>query len=398
MVAQKMNNALISILLFSVISLMLASSARAYVSFTYTYSLSPSVVEPGSRANIILTLNNVGTDFSGRTTVTIAPTSAVNPDTTTFDLQTIKSSGSAQIVIPVSISLDAAEGTNVVPFKISYSVGDQAGSTITDGSMSISITKRTLVQLVNVTYDKETIQRGDTVSMTLIVENAGKGQIRDLVISLRNFSLPIAPLSGDTEKFLGTIGSGTTASAVFDFIVNTNAETIAYTMPVTVTYYDGSGTYHSDLKFVGMQIYGKPEFVVNLESIENAYSGGTARATISISNRGTGSAKFLSVNFDSGLQVMPKDNYVGDLDPDDSSTIGVDIDLGSIVPGRHSMVVVMHYKDSYNKEFVENAVLDFDVGMLPFTVPLTMQIIIAGAVIAILYWKRSFIKSLFKRK
>jgi len=388
----------IILIAFSLFSLLFfVSSASAYVSLTFSSTTIPTTIEPGSKANLLLTISNTGTEVATSPQLAIKPSAYITADIGVFNLPTISAAGSTQITIPITISSSAPEGTVALPFTVSYNVGSSAGTVSADNSASITITKRTILQISDVTYDKSIIQRGDTIKITITLQNVGKGQVKDLVISLRNFSLPIVPASSDTEKFVGTLDSSQKASVSFDLVVSNNADVVTYSIPVSLSYYDDTGSLHSDIKYVGLKITGIPDFVVAIEKEENIYSGAQGTITVSIANIGTGPAKFVTAYATADdVDINPKINYVGNLDPDDTNTVVLDVN--PMKTGNHQLVFHLSYKDSYNQGFTKDYPLEFSVGGAPIQIPLPFQILIVVAILAIIYWKRSSLMKLIKRK
>jgi hypothetical protein len=388
----------IKLIAFSLFSLLFfASSVSAYVSLTFSSTTIPTTIEPGSKANLLLTISNTGTEVATSPQLVVKSSTYVSADIAVFNLPTISAAGSTQITIPITISSSAPEGTVALPFTVSYNVGSSAGTVSADNSASITITKRTILQIADVTYDKTIIQRGDTIRMTITLQNVGRGQVKDLVISLRNFTLPIVPASSDTEKFVGTLNQDEKASVNFDLVVSNNADVVTYSIPVSLSYYDDIGSVHSETKYVGLKITGIPDFVVAIEKEENIYSGTRGTITVSIANIGTGPAKFLTAyaTADDG-DVNPKTNYVGNMDPDDTNT--VPLDATPMKTGNHQLTLHLSYKDSYNQDFTKDYPLEFTVGTTPIQISLPFQILIVVAILVIIYWKRSSLMRLIKRK
>lgn len=383
---------------FSLFSLLFfASSAQAYVSLTFSSTAIPTTISPGTKANLLLTIINTGTDFAASPQLTVKSSPYVTADIPVFNLPTLNVGGSTQITIPITVAPNAPEGTVALPFTIAYTVGNNVGTVSADNSASITITKRTLLQITNVSYSN-IVQRGNTFTMTITLQNVGSGQVKDLVVSLRNFSLPIVPASTDTEKFVGTLNSGQTTAVSFDLTANNNADTVTYSVPVSLSYYDDQGNIHTDTKFVGLRITGIPEFVVALDSTDNIFAGQINKMSVTISNVGTGSAEFLTVDIDSGQDVSPQTSYLGTLNPDDSSTISMNVNLAGKSADMKFLNITLTYKDTYNQEYVENKLVHFNAMNAPVQISTNYAIIIIVILAAIVYWKRNFFKSLLKRK
>lgn len=391
---------ILTVLAFSLItSAIFASSALAYVSLTFSSSTIPSTIDPGSSGNLLLTITNTGTDLATQATLTVQSSPFVTATTATFNLGTLNAGGSSQVTIPITISSNAPEGTVALPVTVTYSVGSTVGTVTAQNSATIIVTKRTLLQITNVSYDEMQIQRGDTVKMSVTLMNVGSGQVKDLTVALRNFSnLPISPASTDTESFVGTLNAGQSTTVSFDLIVSTTADTVPYSIPISLSFFDDQGNSVVDTKFAGLKIVGIPDFVVSIDKLDNVYAGTSGTITISIANDGTGSAKYVTAYATaSDSDVSPMTTYVGNMDPDDTNTINVGI--SPLKAGTHDITVHLAYKDSYNQELSKDYPLSFTVTSAPIQIPLTIQVLIVLIVLAIAYVKRnSLIKLLLRRK
>jgi len=374
------------------------SPAMAYVSLTFSSSTIPSTIVPGSSGNLLLTITDVGTDFAGQAVLTLQSSPYVTASVTTFNLGTISAGGSSQITIPITVSSNAPEGTIALPVTVTYNVGTTAGTVTTQNSATIAVTKRTLLQITNVTYDKSEIQRGDTMTMSITLKNVGGGQVKDLTVALRNFSnIPLSPASTDTEIFIGTLNPGQSKTASFNLIVSTSADIIPYSIPVTLSYFDDQGNSQREIKYAGLKIVGIPDFVVSIEKSDNIFAGASGTLSLSIANDGTGSAKYVTASATaSDSDVSPNTNYVGNMDPDDTNT--VNFDISPLTPGKHEVTLHLTYKDSYNQDFSKDYPLTFTVTSAPIQISSTVQIVIILAVLAIAYWKRSTLMKLLRRK
>jgi len=381
-----------------IVLLILPTLTKAYVSLSVSSLTTPTIIEPGDQANLILTISNAGNDYARNVKLTILSHSFITPSTNFYDLQTIGPSGSVQVTVPIKISSGATVGTTALPFTIEYSEGSSTGTIKIQNSVSITITKRAFVEVGNVTYDKQFIQPGDVVKTSIEMQNVGRSKIKDLIVSLSNDSLPFVPLDSGTSIFIGNLNPREKSIATFDLIINIDAKTIAYNLPLNLAYYDESGSLHSDTKYVGLKISGRPDFVVTVEKLENMFAGNTGKITISIANRGTATAQFLTVNFVSDLNFLQKENYIGNLDPDDTGTISSDVILRNNMPGKYFVTLKLFYKDPYNQEFSEDRTLEVEVLKQPVEIPFSYQIILILLVLGVLYWKRNNIIQFFKRK
>jgi len=378
---------------------MFTKPASAYVSLSVSSQLVPSTIGPGDSGNLILTISNGGTSYARRVELNIKSHSFVSFGQKKYELQTIAPSSSAQISVPITVSSSIPEGTTSIFFSITYAEGDATGTNTVETSTSISVSRRSLVQVENVSWSEEIIEPGDIIDVDIDIKNVGSGSVKDMTVILGNESQPFVSASGDIEVYVGDLPSRQTSTASFSIIVSKNANTVAYRVPVTIKYYDEAGTSHTDVKYVGLKISGKPEFVVTLEDDSKMFTGSAGELTLSMANRGTASANYLTVTFDSNLEITPKEYYMGNLDPDDYETITLEVKLAKVPAGKRSMNIEMRYKDPYNQEMTESASLEFTVYSIPpIQISPTTQVIVVVVLIIVIYWKRTFFIKLFKKK
>jgi len=366
----------------------------AYVSLTVSGISVPASIEPGESGNLVLTIENSGTEYARSVKLVISPHSMISFGTSQYSLQTIAPGSSTQVSVPMTVSSSATEGATSVFLSVEYNEGSSTGSVTTQSSVSVSITKRSLIEITNVSYNDQLIEQGDVVKMVVQLKNVGSGRIKDMVVALKNRSQPFVSAGGDMERYLGSLQPNQYATADFDIIINKDAETKAYSVPVTLTYYDESGAVHAEERYVGLKVSGLPDFVVTLESQSNMYAGSAGELTVSVANRGTATAAYLLANFDSTYDIIPKEYYIGDLDQDSYETITLDISLKGVAAGKHSLGINLSYKDPYNQELAAAESVDFTVQPQPAFSFSLMQTIIMAALAVIIIWKRKFLRSL----
>jgi len=374
------------------------SFVSAYVSLSFSATTIPSSVEPGQKANVLITITNAGNEAATNLNLNVKSSQYVTVENQFFSVGSLNPSGSTTITVPVTILRNSPEGSTSIPITANYNVGTSAGTISSDNSVIIKITRRPLLQVVYTQYDKEVIQKGNTVTMTIGLQNKGGGRIKDLTVALRNFTLPIVPADTDTEKIYSSLESGQILNISFNLFVNQNAQTIVYSVPITVSFYDEQGTLYTDTKYSGLKVSGVPDFVVSLERLDNFFQGTKGRASITIANRGSGTAYFLTAYSTSDLNLEPTVSYIGNLDPDDTSSLVLDSNLGEASKGIHKLNVTLLYKDSYNEQFSKEYLINLDVQSKPFEMPLIVQVVIVVVALILSYLKRNEIKKIVLRK
>jgi len=372
--------------------------AATYVSLVVSGATVPSTLGPGESGNLVLTVSNTGTAYARNVKLFVKPQASVAFTQQSYDLQTIAPSGSVQVSVPVKIASTATEGATSVFLSLTYNEGDTVGAVTIETSVPLAISKRSLVQIESVSWGKDMVQPGDVVEATLLVRNAGNSDLSYMTVTLDDSSQPFVAAAGATEAYVGSLPTSVAKEAKFSIIVNRDAKTVAYRIPVSIGYYDESGTLHTDTKYIGLKVSGRPDFVVTLEDDSRAYAGAEGELTISIANRGTATANFLTLKFDSGLEITPAEYYIGNLDPDDYQTVKVNAEFAGLAAGMHKLSMYMEYKDPYNVELSRNASVDFRLRNLPAGSISPLMLVVLAVIAAALFWKRKRIIELVRRK
>ena len=254
-----------SLILFFLFSNFLVSAQG--VSFTFTSETVPASLEPGENGNLILTITNSGSTSADNVRLNFQPNQFIALQQTSYDLQSLSAGKSVQIVVPLTVSNSVTEGITSLSFSINYL--DSGFTKTVQNYVPISINTRSLIEIKNVTYSKEIISRGNTVDMNVTFQDVGEGKIKDLIVSMKNFTLPFVPAETDTESFVGDVDLSTERTVTFKIIINLDAETKAYSIPISFSYFDQLGNPRSDVKFVGLKISGTPEFIVTVDKTES---------------------------------------------------------------------------------------------------------------------------------
>jgi hypothetical protein len=378
-------------------------AATAYASLGVTATFSPSGIGPGESGNMILTIANSGTAYARNVKLTVRTNSILTFGQQQFDLQTISPASSVQVSVPVSVQSSATQNTASIFLSISYQEGDNAGTSTIESSVSMPISSRMFVEVQGVTFSETVIQPGDVVDISVSLKNVGQGALKSATAMLDGTALPFVSASGDNDKFLGDLASGSSQTVRFSIILNKNAQTTAYSVPLVLNYYDDSGVLHTDTKYIGIKVTGIPDFVVAFESGDNMFAGSEGELTISIANRGTATANYLTLTFDSdgsqdNMFIQPSGYYVGNLDPDDFQTVKLTVDLTGLQPGKKTLGITMQYKDPYNKEMTKTDEVGFTVYPRQESGSLSLVVVVLAAIAAVLVWKRRAVMKMLGRK
>ena len=332
------------ILLISMICMILLSSAvLASVSLDVSWSTAVDTLRPGAETTIDLAISNTGT--TSLTNVVVKPTGGPDISVTSghVELGGLLASGSGQASIAIRADEDAKSRTSYVSLVVDYYTG--TSSYTKTFSIPVTIKREPILQIINVKYN-DTISPGKTLWIIFDIKNSGVGPARDLVVTLNQSDVfTITESAG--EIVIDELGGGRTEELGFMITIDPDADIGINSIPITLAYYDETGiNEYSETKYIGLTVAGKIDFVVTVDSA----SGGTSMITIS--NRGTGSAEYLTVKATVGN--VYKEFYIGSLDSDDSETIEIPQPR---VAGEYELILELDYKDKFNTEYTEEKIV-----------------------------------------
>ncbi|MBU3904840.1 MAG: hypothetical protein KJ906_01680 [Nanoarchaeota archaeon] len=331
------------ILISMVCMILLSSAVLASVSLDVSWSTAVSTLRPGAATTIDLVISNTGT--TSLTNVVIKSSGGPDLSVTSgqIELGGLLASGTAQGSITVKADEDAISRTSYVNLIVDYYTGtSQYSKTFT---IPITIKRAPILQIVNVKYN-DTISPGKTIWLTFDVKNSGQGPAKDLVVTLNQSDVFTIPESAG-EIVIDELGGGKTTDLGFMITIDPDADIGINSVPITLGYYDETRVnQYSETKYIGLTVAGKIDFVVTVDSA----IGGTSLVTIS--NRGTGSAEYLTVT--ATADKVSKEFYIGTLDSDDSETIEIPQPRSV---GEYELTLNLDYKDLFNNEYSEDKIV-----------------------------------------
>ncbi len=128
-------------------------------------------------------------------------------------------------------SEDAVPGIYSFRYELSY--GSENYTVREDGNFSVTlIADKAKINLASVKTNPVLPYLGDTVELTIRIENYGRGSANSLKVSAEH------PFLGTKEAFLGTLDSEEDAPAVFTFITDKAGE---FEFPIKISYADDYG-------------------------------------------------------------------------------------------------------------------------------------------------------------
>lgn len=217
-----------------------------------------------------------------------------------------------------------------------------------------------------VTLEPEILSPGSKGKLTLLLKNNAGTFLSDvnIVLGLTNESIPLVPIGSTVTKNIPRIEANSEYEVTYDLFVLADAESKAYRLPVSITYYDASGVNYSRTNYIGVLIGAEPEYLLSLKSSDARQKGSNGKVVVSISNTGPSDLKFLSINLlpsEEYVVVSADEQYIGNLESDDYETAEYDIHVNKGEDGIVKLMVGLEYKDSYNNLIEKTEVLEMKI-------------------------------------
>ena len=135
------------------------------------------------------------------------------------------------ITYHMRVADNAQPGTHVIKTRLSY--GTRDSFIIKNGEISFEVIgKKAEINIASIKTNPVLPIEGDTVELTMRIENSGEGDAKSLKVFADH------PFKGIKQSFIGTLGSGEDGPAIFTFITSELGE---FEFPVTIFYYDDFG-------------------------------------------------------------------------------------------------------------------------------------------------------------
>lgn len=267
------------------------------------------------------------------------------------------------------------------------------------------------VFLKNYTLSKSSILAGDTITLTLYVENSSDREVRNLKVSLAAIPAEnstsgtvFSPVNSSNSFYVERIKAKNTYTKSINIYVDPNATAKTYLVPVEILYEDQQGTSYSVSEMVNIPVLQESRLqVIGVETPPAAAVGEPAAVTAEFVNAGKVALKNLLVTVE------------GDFPKENASYFLASFEIGQseffqayIIPEAEGLLegkVVFRYMDNTNQEVVEEWPFQIDVqpaGMqgdeepMPADPPasgfnywlLLIPVVLVLAVVGVVFWRR----------
>ena len=258
-----------------------------------------------------------------------------------------------QILLMYRIKVDEKVAANDNPLRLRYVTPN--GQWVSE-PFDISVEELEAVLTIDsVKLEPNLFNQGEVGKVTLSLHNYASTFLKDITLDLDiDESEVFTPVGSTTEKKINALSGGEVRDVSFDLIVNADASSKAYKVPLNIKYYDSAGTEMTKTDYVGVLVGAKPDYRLDMEDTEVFTSGSSGDVVVSISNVGASEMKYVA------LELQESDDYdvilsnrvqLGNLDSDDFETAQFKIYAKSSKSFPLKLNVI--YNDAYNKKYVD---------------------------------------------
>ncbi|MFH1209659.1 MAG: hypothetical protein V1663_02630 [archaeon] len=324
-----------------------SSSSFRFEALKYT----PYPVTPGDYFEIWVKVTNTGNNDMSNVEFQLVeeyPFSVYESDTVERNFGELNKNTQVILKYKVRVADSAIESTENLKIK----ARSDSSSSWLIYYLPIEIrTRQSTVEAI-ITSEPERIVPGEPAKINVKIQNTQNSLMRDINVKIDFSGMPFTPLNSINEKKINKLSADEFEILTFDIITDADAVPKPYKISLIVNFYDSGDHLNSRNYTMGLLIESIPEIQVDLEETKVYKEGDKGKITVSVSNIGPSSLKFLS------LQLKESDKYdiisnprvyLGNLNSDDYET--AEFDIYSKNSQDIELELLVTYKNAYNEEF-----------------------------------------------
>jgi len=278
-------------------------TALATPSLSLNYEVSPASLNPGGSGQIILSVANAGISDADNVKVTLTSRSyGIAVVSGRADLETVSALSASSGAFAIRALDSTKPGTYILDAKGTYKYGTETGSF----TVSIPVVDGYRSGLVIFAADTQ-ITPGATENILINIQNMGKGEIKDLIVTLSNTNTLVYTI-GDVRRSISSIGTGDIEEANFRIRASDSVTPGIESLLLSVTYTDAAGSTQTDTQPIAVTVVDAGTELV-IDSIEsNLEPGKTGSVRIGVRNVGSSNLENLYFSLSPHINFVPNQN------------------------------------------------------------------------------------------
>lgn len=210
---------------------------------------------------------------------------------------------------------------------------------------------------------------GEKTKLRIELKNYATSLLKDIKLSLDlgksgDEITPFAPIGSSNEKVISYIEPQANLLAEFELLVDSDAASKAYKIPLAIKYSDVLNKNYSKTNTVTLVVGVEPDISVDIDSTTIYSAGNTGEVTVKIVNKGLTDIKFLNVGLDKvdGYSVLsPYYVYIGNIDSDDYETADFKLNVKKTSEKKIVLPLTIEYKDANNQDYKKKINLELQL-------------------------------------
>ncbi len=323
----------------------------------------PDPVEPGKEVEVSFKLDNNGT-AAGNVVFEILPEYpfSIPPGQSSSNyIGTLGTSQYGKYSVTLKYKLEVAQDAadNNYKIKARYKVDNyDSWITVSDFVMKVQSTDAILAvdKILNM---PQPAAPGQRTKLTINLKNYANSLLKNIKVSLSlagtsDNKIPFSPIGSTNEKVISYIEPQASANVDFDLLVDSDATSKAYKVPLNVGYSDALNKNYSKSSLITLVVGAEPDLGLALERTDVYTTDSTGSAVLRLVNKGPVDIKFLNVKVlqnENVTVIGGNEIYIGKLDSDDFSTAEFKVYL----KGKDSVKIPVEvtYKDTNGNNYKE---------------------------------------------
>ncbi|MBI2652815.1 LPXTG cell wall anchor domain-containing protein [Candidatus Woesearchaeota archaeon] len=364
-----MNKILLSVFLVGI--LIITPNALAAVNTQY-FGKTPSIivsltkqepdpVEPGKQLEVSFKLDNNGTTANNVVFEILPeyPFSLLPEESPSKFIGTLGTyqEGKQSVIVKYKLKVAQDSSDDNHEIKVRYK-SDNLESWVTLDNFRIKVQTHDSILAVEKFFTVPVVTApGDKTKLRIELKNYATSILKDIKVSLNldksgDETRPFAPIGSTNEKVISYIEPQTSLPIDFELLVDSDAASKAYKIPLSVKYSDILNKNYSKTNLITIIVGDAPDLGVTLERTDVYTSGSTGSVVLRLVNKGAPDIKFLNVKVlqNENVKVIGADEvYIGKLDSDDFSTA----EFKLFVKGKENVKIPVQvtYKDTNNNNY-----------------------------------------------
>lgn len=306
------------------------------VAVDYDASKVEGTVYPGDTGILNLVIKNVGELDAENVKLEIAGTNDISASGT-WQIGTLSSEESYSVSTKFSVQEDAKVGVHTITVRTYYDgygrYKKEDNNQRDTFEFNLRVSGNTLFIMDEASSSKKTLEPGDSFSLDVNFKNQGNAKAQAVSAEInpgRNIGI-----LGSGKKYLGTVDSGSTASATYDLHLNEELSPGAYDLPITVTYEDALHDEMTQKLSAGIRVIGKVNVSTSVKETDpQEVHPGDEEIEVSVEIDNTGTKKLNNVRLElvpqrpfSNSKSFKQEKSIGSLSSSDSKEVSFYLDL-----------------------------------------------------------------------